>query len=265
MQLKELVSLFESYAQPALAQMWDNIGLLVEPEEHEITRVLVALDCTKDVVNEAKARCCQLVLTHHPLFLTPVRSLSYSTPETASACLLVRNGIGLYSSHTNLDAAKGGVNDTLAAKLGLINVRQLKIEGAENEAIGLPRIGELSSPMQLRDFAHLTNSRLCASVRVGGNMEQLVSRIAVVGGSGGDFVETAHACGADALVTGEIKHNKAIAANLLGLSVIEAGHYETERPVLEAWIAGLQAKLKEVQCKVELLLSEDEVAPLVAP
>ena len=263
MHINELVNLFELYAPPSLAAEWDNPGLLIEPESNEISRVLVALDCTKAVALEAKAKRCELVLTHHPLFLTPVRRLSYRQPETAPACLLLRNGIGLYSSHTNLDAAKGGVNDTLAALLNLTNVRELKSADSIEPALG--RIGELSLPMQLSEFAHFTNSRLCANVRVGGNMEQLVSKIAVVGGSGGDFVEVAHALGADALVTGELKHNRAIAAGFIGLCVLEAGHYETERPVLKAWIAGLQAKLKEVQCKVELLLSEEETAPLAAP
>ena len=232
MKIQEFTAAMERIAPKELALEFDNPGLLVEPDHAEITRVLVALDCTKAVAEEAVAWGADLVLTHHPLFFHPVKRLAYSDPATAAACVLVRNGIGHFAAHTNLDAAHGGVNDTLCALFGI------------REAIpfdeGVGRVGTLKEPVTLEAFAKRAETILHARVAFSGAPERMISRMAVMGGSGGSSVTLAAAQGADLLLTGELKHSDALDAQMLGLSLIVAGHYETEVVVLEPLMKRLQ-------------------------
>ncbi len=263
MQLKDLIALFERIAPVGLAEEWDNPGLLIEPENEEITRILFALDCTPAVAEEAAARGAQLVFTHHPLFFKPVRRIHHSAPDTAAAYRLIRHGIGLYAAHTNLDCALGGVNDALAKTIGLESVRPLA-PGADGGP-GIGRVGDLPTPLPLLEFASAVRDTLSAAVRYGGGANHCVSTVAVIGGSGGDFIREAKAAGADVLLTGEIKHSQALEAEIAGIAVIEAGHYETERVVLPYLLEGLQSALDAIQYKVDLLMADTEHAPLMAP
>ncbi|MDL2236155.1 Nif3-like dinuclear metal center hexameric protein [Christensenellaceae bacterium OttesenSCG-928-L17] len=267
MRLEIFLNMMEQLAPRALAEEWDNPGLLVEPEQTEITRILVALDCTVDVANEAKEKGAQLVLTHHPLFFHPVRRIHYSDPATAAAYALVRQGIGLYAAHTNLDSALHGVNDALAAALGLQNIQSLMSPEIpltwDNASLG--RVGTLAAEMPLGEFAAYVRGRLSAAVRYGGDAARPVRRVAVLGGSGGDYLMAAKQAGADVLVTGEARHNQALDAAVLNIGIVEAGHFETERVVLAPLIASLQKKLDAVQYKVDLLQASCEKAPLIAP
>ena len=232
MKIQEFTAAMERIAPKELALEFDNSGLLIEPDHAEINRVLVALDCTKAVADEAVAWGADLVLTHHPLFFHPVKRLAYSDPATAAACVLVRNGIGLFAAHTNLDAAHGGVNDTLCALLGI------------REAIpfdeGVGRVGTLKEKETLQTFVKRAETMLHARVAVSGAPERMISRVAVMGGSGGSSVTLAAMQGADLLLTGELKHSEALDAQMLGLSLIVAGHYETETVVLEPLMKRLQ-------------------------
>ena len=232
MKIQEFTAAMERIAPKELALEFDNSGLLIEPDHAEINRVLVALDCTKAVADEAVAWGADLVLTHHPLFFHPVKRLAYSDPATAAACVLVRNGIGLFAAHTNLDAAHGGVNDTLCALLGI------------REAIpfdeGVGRGGTLKEKETLQTFVKRAETMLHARVAVSGGPERMISRVAVMGGSGGSSVTLAAMQGADLLLTGELKHSDALDAQMLGLSLIVAGHYETETVVLEPLMKRLQ-------------------------
>ncbi len=268
MKLETLLPVLEQIAPARFAEPWDNVGLLIEPESADITRILVALDCTVDVAREAREVGAQLVLTHHPLFFAPVRRMLRNHPDTAAAYALVRSGIGLYAMHTNLDCAIGGVNDALANKLGLLEVCSLNDPEqplSSCETPGLGRIGILPEAITLSHFALDTAKRLGAVVRMGGSGARAVRRVAVIGGSGGDYLRAAKQAGADVLVTGEIKHHQALEAQLLDLCVVEAGHHETEAVVLDPLIAGLQAALEKIQYKVDLLCARSGRAPLVTP
>jgi dinuclear metal center YbgI/SA1388 family protein len=251
MKIHELIAAMECIAPTALALEFDNPGLLIEPDHEEITRVLLALDCTAAVAEEAAAWGADLVLTHHPLFFHPVKRMAYSDPATKAACLLLRHGIGLFAAHTNLDAAHGGVNETLCAMLGI------------REAIpfdeGVGRIGVLKEKETLTTFAKRVETTLNTSVRMSGDAEKSISRVAVMGGSGGGSVAVAAAQGADLLLTGELKHADALDAQTLGLSLIVAGHYESEAVVLEPLMKRLQNDCFGVQYQ----LSRADGSPFV--
>jgi len=251
MKINEFTTLMERIAPKELALDFDNPGLLIEPDHAEVSRVLVALDCTKAVAEEAVEWGADLVLTHHPLFFHPINKLAYSDPATAAACILLRNGIGLFAAHTNLDAAHGGVNETLCEIFGI------------REAIpfdeGVGRIGQLKTTETLAAFAKRVEQSLSARVSISGELEKLISRVAVMGGSGGSSVTQASAQGADVLLTGELKHSDALDAQMLGLSLIVAGHYETEAIVLEPLMKHLQNECFDVQYK----LSRTDGSPFV--
>jgi len=262
MKLDRFIEILEELSPITLAEPWDNPGLLIEPEAREITRVLVALDCTPAVAEEAKEVGAQLVLSHHPLFFAPVKHITRRDPATAAAWALLRAGIGLYAAHTNLDSAIGGVNDVLANILGLTDTAPLT-QGAQ-EGAGLGRVGNLPAPMPLADFARMAGEALHTVPRFGGPEGHICRRVAVIGGSGGDCLKEAIAAGADTLFTGEAKHNHALDAIAMNMAIVVAGHYETERPVLTPWIGGLQKRLCGLQCNVDFVISEKGASPLGA-
>jgi dinuclear metal center YbgI/SA1388 family protein len=253
MKIHEFTATMERIAPSELALEVDNLGLLIEPDHAEITRVLVALDCTKAVAEEAVEWGADLVLTHHPLFFHPVQHMAYSDPATAAACVLLRHGIGLFAAHTNLDAAHGGVNDSLCALFGI------------REAIpfheGVGRVGVLKEPETLSALAKRVELLLIAQVHFSGEPEKTISRVAVMGGSGGSSIAAAVEQKADLLLTGELKYADALDAQMLGLSLIVAGHYETEAVVLEPLMKRLQNDCFGVQYQ----LSRTDGSPFCAP
>ena len=243
MRLQDWIREMERIAPPELALDFDNPGLLTTPERKEIRRVLVALDCTTAVAREAAAFDADLVLTHHPLFFHGVKHILEEDPDTAAAYLLLRNGIGMYAAHTNLDAAEGGVNDALLACFALRDVRPLPGDG-------LGRIGTFDRPMTLRAFAALVQDKLQARADVAGDPEREILTVACVSGSGAEDIAIAKAAGADVFLTGECRHHEALAAKEIDMPLVVAGHYETEKIVLLPLIARLQALSNDVQYKV---------------
>ena len=249
MRLKDFIEVMEGIAPPELSMDWDNVGLIIGPEEEEIYKVLVALDCTLPVAKEAAQWGAQLVLTHHPLFFAPVRRILPREPQTAAAYALIRNGIGLYAAHTNLDAAPGGVNDALADALGLTQVSPF--------GDGMGRVGVLEQAMPVERFAAMTGRALGARVALSGPAACKVARVAVLGGAGAEALSQAKAAGADVLVTGEAKHHEGLAAMVEGLPMVTAGHHETEKVVLKPLIARLHSLTDDVQYK----LAQTDVSP----
>lgn len=249
MKLTDFTAMLETIAPTSLALGFDNVGLLIGTER-EIRRVLVALDCSVAVAEEAIAMDADLVLTHHPLFLHGVKRILPDDPETAAAYKLIRAGIGLYAAHTNLDACDGGVNDALCEALGVRDAEPLFADG-------IGRVGTLEAPTTLGTFADRCSEALGTTVRFSGDPGKTVLRVGLVGGAGGGDAAEAKALGCDVFVTGEVKHHQAIAAAALQMPLIEGGHYETEVVVLKKWISRLQNEGNDVQYS----LTRMETAP----
>ena len=217
----------QRYAPLELAESWDNPGLLVDCGR-EVFRVLVTLDITPEVVEEAAAGGCELIVSHHPVIFSPLKKL---TPRDVSF-QLVQKGISAICMHTNLDAAEGGVNEVLA---GIFGMRDWEVF-----ADGCGRVGEVE-PITVPELARKAQAVLggqCNRPRSGPAVQvkfadtgRTVKRLAVISGAGGSMFEDALAVGADCLLTGEANHHAAIDAVRLGLSLVAAGHYATEFPV----------------------------------
>ena len=145
MKLSDFIAAMDNFAPRETALSFDNVGLLIGTERKEISRVLVALDCTLDVAREAAQKDCDLVLTHHPLLFNAVKRILPDDAVTAPVFCLIRNDIGLFAAHTNLDAAKSGVNAELCRLLGIQNPMPVGEEG-------IMRIGKLAEPVMLEDY-----------------------------------------------------------------------------------------------------------------
>ncbi|MDL2327915.1 Nif3-like dinuclear metal center hexameric protein [Ruminococcaceae bacterium OttesenSCG-928-A11] len=225
----------EEIAPLELKEDWDNVGALVNCGG-EISHVLVALDITDEVVNEAEAEGCQLIVAHHPVIFAPIKQIAHGD----TVYRMIKKGISAVCAHTNLDAATGGVNDILAALFGLGEVQVFA---------GLGRVGNLPAPVPAKKLAEASAVRFRAPVRLADSGKP-VTRLAVLGGSGGGLLAEALAAGADGIVTGEADHHDAIDAVHAGVSMIVAGHFASEWPVvpvLAKWLAG---KFPEVKVTV---------------
>ena len=206
----------------ALAEDYDNVGLLAGSRENPVTRALCALDVTLPVIEEAAARGAELIITHHPILFHGRKNLTEDDPEGAILAALVRSRINLIAMHTNYDSAENGVNDALASAIGLLDVVPLP---------GGVRLGWIA-PIALSAFAESVSKALGGSVRRYGRAGEIVSRVAVLGGAGGSYGHIARAAWADTFVTGEIGYHTALDLYAGGLRVLEAGHAATEWPAV---------------------------------
>ena len=230
MTIQHIYDYLNTKAPFATAEEWDNPGLLVGDPHQAVTHILVALDATDGALAAAKAVGADLIVTHHPVIFAPLKALgAHTIPYRLAA-----EGIALIAAHTNLDKAEGGVNDTLAARLGLTDVTVAPD--------GYTRIGRLPEPMTARDFAAHTGQVLDTAVRYNGDTP--VTTVAVCGGGGGDFIDACIGL-ADCYVTGEVKHHEWLAA-AGRINVIEAGHYATEVPVVDTLTGWLSATFPEL-------------------
>ena len=223
----------------------DNSGLLVGSPSQEIRNILFALDVTEPVIDEASALGADLIVTHHPLMFSAIRSLTDKDYEGRLIRRLVRENISLIAAHTNLDRAVGGINDTLAVLCGLVEI----------SGEGFFRSGFLPEPMKVREFADLLEENLETTVRVMAPENRTIRRVGLCSGSGGDEWIHAAETGCDAFVSGEIKHHYALAMADAGIAAFECGHFKTEEPGLAALAEALQNSLNHVECNVRVFVS----------
>ena len=230
MNILALYSALDARYPTSLSCSWDNDGLMLCPDpKREVKRVMLALDATEKTIAETIACGADVLITHHPMLFRPLKSVSPLTLSGSRSLSALSASLAVMSFHTRLDAADGGVNDALCEKIGLPVVGEF----GDDECPTLGRIGALASPLAAAEFSARVRDALGApSVRFTGERE--VCRVAVVGGDGKDFITPAILAVADTLLTGDASYNTVLDAVEEGLNVIEAGHYYTEAPVLEA-------------------------------
>ena len=247
-----ILQYIETIAPPYMAEEWDNVGLLCGRKDKEIKKILVALDPFRNVIAEAIEGNFDLIVTHHPLiFRDKIMALNEDTETGRNLLTLVENGIAAINAHTNLDLAPGGVNDVLAATLGLENIEVITPEGTDSEGrpYGLLHSGS-KEETSLQDFlASVREALKCDGLRyVDGGKP--VRKVAVGGGSCADGMFEAAAAGCDTFVTADVKYNQFRTAYELGLNLIDAGHFHTENPTMPLLAARLQAAFPEIQVKL---------------
>ncbi len=233
MKLSDLMKEMERIAPAELAEAWDNVGLLYGDPEAPVTAVVVTLDVTKAAIDYAKEIGAELIISHHPLLFSPVKAVR--APSTLYT--LCQSGIAVFAAHTNLDAAKGGVNDALAAAIGLAEV--------ETAFDGIGRVGVLPRTMTPQEFADTVSNVLSTAVQLREGTAA-VRTVALVGGAGGDYVGDTVA---DAFLTGELKHHEWLDLPNT-LTVVAAGHFATENVVVAPLAARLRAAFPMLRVEV---------------
>lgn len=228
MKVADIYNWIDSFAPWDTQLEFDNAGLLVGSPEKQVRRIGVCLDITKQAVLQAAEQKCDLILSHHPVIYSPLRSIE---PDGIVETL-IKNEIAAICAHTNLDAAQGGVNDCLSSALSLTDVRPLGGSGEPTMA----RIGTLERELSPTDFARLVSRSLKTAVRLK-DCGKTIKTVAVCGGSGIDFLGAAKNSGADAYVTGEVKHHDWLAADI---TVLDGGHFFTESVVVPKLVEDLK-------------------------
>lgn len=233
--VREVYEAIDAFAPFDTAEGFDNVGVLVDCGS-AAGKILFSLDVTEDTVEEAREFGCGILVAHHPVMLGGVTKLGFHDPVTAA----VRANVSVVVAHTNFDKAPGGINDALAERLELDRIGSF--------CDGLGRIGILKHPMQPEAFAAYVKRRLGTGAAAVIPGEREIKTVAVGGGSY-DFVEPAVKAGADALVTGELKHHHGLQARRNGITAVAAGHFETENPGMEAMCGYLQKVFaKSAEC-----------------
>ena len=221
---------------------YDNSGLLVGDPNREVVSIHFALDVTNKVIDEAVANGANLIITHHPMMFSPIKRLVETDYQARLLCRLIRANISLIAAHTNLDQAVGGINDVLAA--------QIKLHDVVGE--GFVRVGTLSAPMTAGELAQSIGEALGDAVRVMGNASMMVEKVGMCSGAGADEWPAAAALGAQAFLTGEVKHHIALEAADAGMVMLEAGHHATEEPGIFALADALQNSPLVVQYNLRI-------------
>ncbi len=238
--IRNIEAFCKNIAPYELAAEWDNVGLLVGAENDEVDTVLLALDITPEVVEEAHAAGAGLIISHHPVIFDPLRSLMPDDP----VYLLAKYGVGALCLHTDLDRAEQGVNTELAKALGLKNT----VFYPEDYLL----VGDAEQPTDAADFAVFVKEKLGApSVRY---TDGRVTKVAVSSGAGSEGVTLAHQYGFDAFVTGEMKHHHFLWAGSHGIAAFDAGHFSTENVV----IAPLTRLLEQEFPTTEFIISRQD-------
>lgn len=244
MDSKRLCDILNNIAPFSTSCEWDNCGAILDCGNN-FDRVLFALDATADSIALAQQLKCGAIVSHHPAIFG--QGLKKITSKDVVAIAAMKQ-ISLFAVHTCWDAANGGVNDVLCQKLGILDVQKLD----------LGRIGTLNmkNAAMLAEHVKKTINARCVTFVDG---KKPITKVAVIGGAGGDYIETALLAGCDALVTGEIKHHEMLLARQLGITVICAGHFATEVISIEALRRAVQHKAED---ELECILFGDEPDPI---
>ena len=248
----EVYRALDSWAPFETQMDFDNAGFLVGRGERPVSRVLVALDITEQVVEESGLWGAQLVVSHHPVIFHPVKTITDASPLGRTLLRLAELGIAAICAHTNLDAAQGGVNDCLARALELDGVELLCRDGTDGQGrpYGIGRVG--TAPQEGLDacqYAAFVKERLgAASVRyVDGGVP--VNKVAVGGGSCGSMLSEVLAAGCDTFVTADVKYDVFLEAKALGINLMDAGHFATEDVVCPALVQFLSRHFPKVEVR----------------
>ena len=237
----DIYRLIQQKAPFELQMSFDNAGFLVGRSNRAVNRVLVALDITEAVIDEAIQLGAELIIAHHPVIWGGAKSVTDMTVTGEKLLKMIENGISAICAHTNLDAVCGGVNDALAERLGLSEIEQLHQDGVDSlgNPYGIGRVG-LVPEQSLFDFA------LSVKEALGSNGIRLVDggkpvkKVAVGGGSCSNMIGDAITKGCDTFVTADVKYDGFLDAKAMGINLIDAGHYPTENvicPILCSWLS----------------------------
>lgn len=257
--VKDFVEVAEQLWPQHTKEPWDQVGLSVGNLEAQLQRVLLAVDAVRETVDEAIHSGADLLFTHHPLLLHGAHSVAQHTGKGSLIASLIAAQCALFSAHTNADQPDGGVSSVLAKKLGLHHTAPIVDAQGPTEVFGLGRVGELAHTMPLREFAERVADVLpgtVGGVRVAGDPQRLVQRVAVMGGAGDSLLDHPRVLSADVYLTSDLRHHPAqefVEQSLVagGPALIDVSHWSSE----SLWLEGAAAELGKRLPGVEFVIS----------
>ena len=248
---REIINIIEQKYARTYAMSWDNVGLLAGRNDKEVKKIYVALDATDDVVDEAIAMGADMLVTHHPLIMSGLKSITDNHFIGKRLIRLIQNDISYYAMHTNYDVR--GMADLAGEKLQMKNAEVLEVtcscgEAGVGQAEGIGRVADLSEKVTLRECCEIVKEAFSLeNVKVFGNLDAQIERIAICPGSGKSVIHVALEKGVDVLITGDIGHHDGIDAVAQNLSIIDAGHYGLEHIFIKDMTAYLEENLRETE------------------
>lgn len=245
----DLLEVMDDLYPPGVAEPWDRVGLTVGSRSATVSSVLFTVDCTDAVVAEAVTLGADLVVAHHPLLLKGIHAVDSDHPKGRLVTELVSRGISLVVAHTNADKPRGGVVDALAGALGLRETEPLRADDHRAELGGLGRVGRLARPVRLEDFVRRVAGALPSTgggIRISGDLERIITTVAVQAGAGDDLLDAAREAGADVYVTSDLRHHPAGEARAWtdAPALIDVPHWAAEwtwLPVVRSQLAAAVA------------------------
>lgn len=251
MLVRDIIKIIEEKAPLGLAYSWDNSGFLCGDMNREVRKVYLTLDTDMYTVDEAVSCGADMIISHHPIMFGGIKRIDQNAPDGYVISQLIKNDIALYAAHTTMDTAKDGLNDLLAAKLGIKDTEVIE-KNESFEDCGLGRIGNTERPVTLAEFAGIVKDALeTPFVRVSGDKDTVIRKAAVGSGACSDIIPLALKMGADVMVTADVKYHTAKDSVESGICVIDAGHYPTEHFVVEIFADLLK------NCGVETVYSSE--------
>ncbi|MCX7714236.1 MAG: Nif3-like dinuclear metal center hexameric protein [Clostridia bacterium] len=254
--LKDIIEKIEKFCPQSLSCDWDNTGLLCGDENKNVNKILLALDVSTPVLNEALQIGADMLITHHPIMFSGIQKVTPKTPDGKLLLTLIENNIALYSAHTNMDMCQNGLNDYILKLINLTDVETL-VPDENIPGAGIGKIGLLpfSDAISLKTLAEYVKQSLKADfVRFTGSPNTDVKKVAIVTGSGSDYIDAAISKGADVLITGDIKYHTALEAVEKKVCIIDAGHFSTEIMVTDIF----EQILKPISGKVKIFKSSQK-------
>jgi dinuclear metal center YbgI/SA1388 family protein len=282
--VSDIIELMDQIAPPYLAEEWDNVGLQIGDRRWTVRRVGVALDAGLEVVNAANQMKVDLLVTHHPLIFKPLTAIDCQTPLGTILQKAIQHRLSIFSAHTNLDKSKGGLNDILARRIGLIDCTVLDETAthdcgalnvnaaADNKENldrmsyheGLGRVGTLSKSMALKDFALEVKKKLTLdAIKIVGNPGLLVKKVAVCTGSGSSLLNAFFKSGAQVYISGDLRFHDARDVEAADLALIDIGHFPSEYLMVASLVKRLAQIISQNRLDVEVCACGSEKDPFM--
>ena len=229
MKVKDIIRVIEEFAPLSLQEGWDNSGLCIGSPEDVVSSVLLGLDCTPELVDEAIACGADMIVTHHPLIFSGLKKISPDNPVGESVIKAIKAGISIYAAHTSADKVIAGVSGAMAARLGLEDVQILDEDG---EGTGLGVVGNLPEPLSSEEAVKLVKKSFgLKAMRASKPVDGKISRVAMCGGSGGSLIGAAMKSGAQLYISGDISDHNFFTRE--GFMIMDIGHYESEIEIVD--------------------------------
>lgn len=261
--VQDILNIIEKIAPTSLAEDWDNVGLMVGNSSATVDAILMGLDPTLPLLDEAISRGANLLITHHPFIFHPLKAIHLDSPDGIFVERAIQNRINVVSCHTNLDSATEGVSSSLARKLDLQDITPL-VAHSGSDLCGLGRIGRYGEPVSADAFIEkLTAACSPPWLLATANAPATINCVAVCGGSCSGLAPVALEKGAQVFVTSEVKHSTARWAEQAGLWVVDGGHFATEQQALTIFAENLEAEASRDFNAINIHITRQQISPLL--